>query len=142
MTKYKRTYFRINTPSYYNNKYGVGFGCQQEREDFDNHIVEMFLNDGWELKEKRSSNSCPEVIKDKQTLYLHPQHFSGAILEENISHIEKLLSSSTLFKFKKTDIYEDVFDLSDDEYIELLKSKQDEIEKDILEAFKTKRRNL
>ena len=52
------------------------------------------------------------------------------------------MSSSNIFKFEKTDIYEDVFDITDEEYINILKSKQNEIEQDILAVYKTKRKNL
>lgn len=142
MIKYKRVYFRINTPSYYKRKYGIGFENQEAKDYFNSHATELFLSDGWEVKEKRTSGGCSEVIKDKQELYLHPQSFSGVVSEENIKYIEQLLSDSSLFKFEKTDIFKEVFDLSDDEYISLLKSKQVEIEREILENYKTKRRNL
>lgn len=144
MSKYKEVYFRVNTPSYYKNKYGVGFENNEDREQFFNNVKEIFLNDGWEKKIKKyeSASSCPTVIKNKQELYLHPQEFTGIVLEENIKHIEKLISNSNLFEYKHVDIYEDVFDISDEEYTEILKSKQSEIEKDILEIFKTKRKNL
>lgn len=143
MKEYKRVYFRINTPSYYNqNSYGVGFKDQEAGELFDKFVTELFLNDGWEIKEKRYSGSCSTVTKDKQELYIHPQSFSGVILTENIQYIEQLISNKSLFKFERTDIYEDVFDLSDDEYLKILESKKMEIERDILERFKTKRRNL
>lgn len=144
MNKFKRVYFRINTPSYYKNKYGVGFENQEAGNLFQKIATELFINDSWEIKKERYSNSggCTTVIKDKQELYLHPQSFSGVVLEDNIKDIETLLSNNDLFKYERIDIYEDVFDLTDEEYIETLESKQDEIEKDILESFTTKRRNL
>ena len=108
MKKFKRAYFRINTPSYYKNKYGVGFENQESRDCFENYVTELFLNDGWELKDKGTSSGCAEVTKDKQELYLHPQSFSGVILEENIKHIEELLSNNDLFEFKRTDSFSPV----------------------------------
>jgi len=142
MKIYRNVYFRINAPSYYKSNYGVGFENQQERDNFYNHVTELFLNDGWILKEQRTSNSCPTVTKDKQELYLHPQSFSGVTLEENIKYIEGLLADNNLFEYRSTDIYEQVFDLTDEEYINTLKTKQDEIKNDILEQFGTKRKNL
>lgn len=144
MKNYKRVYFRISTPSYYKNKYGVGFENQEAGELFQNTATEIFLKDGWKIKETRwkSTGSCNRMIKDNQELYLHPQSFSGVVAEDNIEYIENLLNNNNLFKHRNTDIYGDVFDLPDDEYIKVLESKQEEIEKDILEAFKTKRRNL
>ena len=144
MTKFKKVYFRINTPSYYKNKHGVGFENQESGDQFKEQITKLFLNDGWKIEDKKysTSNSCNTVIKDKQSLYLHPQSLSGVILEKNILYIENLLSNSDLFKFERVDIYEDIYDLSDNDYLELLKSNQSEIEKEILEAYKTKRKNL
>ena len=143
MTKYKKVYFRIRTPMYYNPKHGVGFITPGDADLFHKSITELFLNDGWKIKKERiNSGYCNTIIKDKQELYLHPQSVSGVVVEENIPYIEQLLSSSNIFKFEKTDIYEDVFDITDEEYINILKSKQNEIEQDILAVYKTKRKNL
>jgi len=142
MSNYKKVYFRIRTPMYYNPEYGLGFSTPEDAMLFDKTIAELFLNDGWTVKEKKFKDSCNRVVKKKQELYLHPQSVSGVVLEENIPHIEQLLSNSSIFEFKKTDIYEDVFDITDEEYMNILKSKQAEIEKDILIVYKTKRRNL
>ena len=143
MTNYKNVYFRIHTPMYYNPKYGVGFTTPGDADLFHKSITELFLNDGWKIKKERINISCCNTItKDKQELYLHPQSVSGVVSEENIPHIEQLLSNSSIFKFEKTDIYEDVFDITDEEYINTLKSKQNEIEQDILAVYKTKRKNL
>lgn len=139
---YKRVYFRINTPSYYNSSYGVGFGNENDRDLFHQTITELFLSDGWSIKEKRFSGGCSTVQKDKQELYLHPQSISGVVSEVNILDIEDLLMSSNLFEFTKTDTYEDVYDITNDEYIEILESKKEDITNNILTAFKTKRRNL
>jgi hypothetical protein len=126
MTKFKHVYYRINTPSYYKNKYGIGFENQEESEKFKKIVTELFLSDGWEIVQKKyaSNGGCNEVTKDKQKLYLHPQSFSGVVLEENIEYIKNLLINNSMFKFEHTDVYEDVFDLSDNEYINILKSKQ------------------
>jgi hypothetical protein len=143
MTSYKRVYFRINTPSYYNNKYGVGFSTPEEGSLFQKIMTDLFLSAGWSIKvERNSSGHCNTIIKDKQELYLHPQSISGVILEENIPVIENLLSNNDLFTFRNTDIYEDVFDITDEEYLNILKSKRSEIEQDILSIYKTKRKNL
>jgi hypothetical protein len=142
MKVYKHAYFRINTPMYYKSKYGVGFEIEEDRILFYETAKKIFLNNGWVIKKEGYNGGCPTVTKDKQELYLHPQTFSGVIKEENISCIENLLSNSNIFKFQNTDIYEDVFDITDEEYINTLQSKIPEIEKDIMEAYKTKRSNL
>jgi len=143
MKTYKEVYFRIETPMYYNNN-GVGFKNQQDSESFHSKVLNIFLNDGWQLKEDKykSNGGCNKITKDKQELYLHPQSFSGIVLEENISYIEQLLSDSNIFELRKTDIYEEVFDITDKEYLNILESKRQEIKLDIMEVYKTKRSNL
>jgi hypothetical protein len=142
MNNYKHVYFRIDTPSYYKVKYGVGFEDQNDSEAFDRAATNIFLNAGWQIKKEKYNSGCTTVTKDKQELYLHPQNFSGVVKEENIPEVEALLSKSEMFRFEKTDIYEDIFDITDEEYINILESKETEITKDILEAYKTKRSNL
>ena len=139
---FKRVYFRINTPSYYKAKYGVGFENNQDRDIFHDTIKDLFLNDGWEFKKEKINGGCATVIKDKQELYLHPQEVTGVVITDNIPYIENLLNNNKVFKFEKTDIYEDVFDITDEEYLNLLESKKQDIEQDIRELFKTKRSNL
>lgn len=143
MNNYKRVYFRINTPSYYKSSYGVGFENQEESNNFDRVAINIFLKDKWKIKEKRNNGSCTTIVKDKQELYLHPQSFSGIVLEQNIPNIEQLLKKENdMFKFECTDIYDDIFDISDEEYINILESKKQEIENCIINIFKTKRKNL
>jgi len=141
MSIFKRVYFNINTPSYYNSKYGVGWNTPEDGELFKKSITDLFLNNGWEIKKERFNSGCNTVTKDKQELYLHPQQVSGIVIEENIPIIENLLNND-LFTFRNTDIYEEVFDITDDEYMSILQSKRVEIEQDILTIYKTKRKNL
>ena len=114
MKTYKNVYFRINTPSYYNPN-GVGFKNPEDSNKFHTETLNIFLNDNWTVKESKykSCGGCVRVTKDKQELYLHPQSFSGVVLEDNIIYIEQLLSNNDLFKFERTDIYDDVFDITD-----------------------------
>ncbi len=141
MSNYHNVYFRINTPSYYG-EHGVGFQTDEQKQEFYKEVTELFLNNGWLLKPREYSNSCPIVINGKQELYLHPQSFSGIVFDDNIPTIEQVLSQSKLFHYHKIDIYEEVFDMSDSEYIEYLESRSQEIINTILEVYKTKRRNL
>lgn len=137
---YKRVYFRINTPSY-RTANGIGFQ-DQDGKKFDDEAVNIFVNDGWDIKKRRYNGRCSTVTKDKQELYLHPDNFSGVVIEENISHIEQVIKDGNLFTLRWTDIYDDVFDMTDEEYLKLLQSKKAEIKLDLLEKFQTKRSNL
>lgn len=144
MTTYKQVYFRINTPSYYH-KGGVGFPTPEDSAKFQRSTLDIFLAAGWQVEGKEvkpGSGRCNEVCKDKQKLYLHPQQISGIVDESQIKDIENILKGSDVFTLAKTDVYEEVFDLSDEEYLGVLESKREEIKKDLLVAFQTKRRNL
>ena len=58
MKTYKNVYFRINTPSYYNkDQYGVGFSNSLDKDTFHNKAVEVFINDGWQLKDEKYKSS-------------------------------------------------------------------------------------
>lgn len=144
MITYKEVYFNIQTPSYYNNKYGVGWEEREHGELFKEEIKELFLNDGWTVKEEKykSSGGCDTMIKDKQELYLHPQQVSGVVFENNILYIENLLTDNNLFTMRFTKTYEEIFDITDDEYIKILEEKREQIENDFFEVFTTKRSNL
>ena len=83
---YHHVYFRIDTKLYaYVNGY-MSFTSEENATLFYNIATALFINDGWELKEARSSNSCPTVTKGKQSLYLHPQSFSGIVATDNIEN--------------------------------------------------------
>lgn len=120
----------------------MSFISEESATLFYNTATILFINDGWELKEARSSSSCPTVSKGKQSLYLHPQSFSGIVATDNIETIEQLLSQAETFKHYNTDIYEQIYNLSDEEYQTYFESKAEEIKQDILSALTTKRKNL
>ena len=69
-------------------------------------------------------------------------NFSGVILEESIPELEALMSGAHSFQCYATDRYEEYLDMSDDEYLELLESKREEIVSSLLDMCRTKRRNL
>jgi hypothetical protein len=140
---YRKVHFRLNTPSYYKASYGVGFGSDEDKNIFFDSITAAFINDGWKVIEAAArSGVCPRVQKDKQELYLHPQDASGVVNEENINNIAYLLSSVNGIKCDAIDQYDYVFDITEDEYLNILENKKIEIENDILTANKTKRKNL
>lgn len=141
--KYKNVYFRISCPLYRGN-WGIGFQSQEDKELFYKTVKDLFLNDGWEIKNKKylSSSGCPRVIKNKQELYLHPDMFNGVVVEDNIQYIEQLIKTCGLLSYRCADVYEEVFDITDEEYLKILESKQTQIKQDILTIYKTKRSNL
>jgi len=75
-------------------------------------------------------------------LYLHPQNFSGEVLKNEIKTVAEALLNRTSFKLRWVDLYETVYDMTDGEYEELLKTKETDIRDVILMHCKTKRRDL
>lgn len=130
---YRNVYFRLNS----------GYMTEHENtKAFFEDITKQFVSAGWEVEKEKYSCSCPTVRKDKNRLYLHPQSASGEVTEEIIPEVENILGKGTAFKYYKTDIYEVLYDMTDDEYRSVLDSKKETIKSDLLEAFTTKRKNL
>jgi hypothetical protein len=134
---YRNVHFRLDSG------YEWGKGLDKElSEKFHDEINTLFKEAGWEIKNPKFFSSCPEAVKEKNRLYLHPMDASGEVQEDLIPEVEKILSKGTTFKFRNTDVYETLLDMSDDEYQQYLESKRSYIEADILALFKTKRKNL
>lgn len=135
--EYANIYFRIDALYYQHSK---NYSYTQEEEDvFYNEVYGIFKDLGWDVTEQKG---CDYIYKGKQKLYLHPQDFSGEVLKDEILLIHEALQNGKTFNSRWTDVYEDLFDITKEEYLKMLESKQTEIEKDILEIYKTKRKNL
>jgi hypothetical protein len=72
---------------------------------------------------------------------LHPQDFSGEVLKNNIKQIAEALENNVTFKLRWVDLYETVYDITDEEYEEYLKTKDEEIKITLSEKCKTARTN-
>lgn len=139
---YKNVYFRLSR-----NGYDGRSGWQDETfaKRFNDEIIGLFRKDGWahtNAAKRAKYGGCPEIQKGLQELYIHPQAASGIVIAEDIPRIEAMLAGAQTFCHHHTDIYEDYVLMQDDEYLRHLESQRDVIVKDILERFKTKRRNL
>jgi len=128
------------------NRYdGRGWTDEASSKRFEDEIVGLFQSDGWEwinADECKKYGGCPEVKKGCQELYLHPMSASGIVIAEDVPRIERLLGGAITFRHYHTDIYEDYVLMTDEEYLRLLEGRRDEIVKDVLEKFQTKRKNL
>ncbi len=131
---YKKSYFYIES--------GYMMTSDEQYEKFFDEIVNLFATKGWEIKRPRSMGVCPEVKKDKTELYIHPTSVSGNIDIELKEEIESILKCGTTFSYVRNKDYGEVFDWSDEEYLNYLAENKDAIKTDILESFKTKRSNL
>ena len=135
--KYKDIHFRIDSGY----QFGRGFD-ETKSAAFNEEITKLFIDAGWSVKQPTSRGTCATVNKEKNRLYLHPTDVSGELETTLIPEVENILSNATTFSHYKTDVYQELADMSDEEYREHLDSKRENIEQDLIEMFKTKRRNL
>lgn len=134
---YIDTYFRIESG------YEWGRGMSKERtEAFFSEIKKLFSQNGFTIEE-RKHGGCPDVVLDKTRLYCHPQELSGPVKKELIERIEKILTQGTTFQYLRTDTYDEILDLTEEEELAYYHETHDMTIEDILrEWFRTKRRNL
>ena len=126
---YANVYFRIDT---------IGFDTYK----------------GWFTEEKDNSlfhDEASEIIKsfgivessgygqNNEYLYAHPNDISGIVEKSKIKAIAEAINNSKSMKIRWVDIYEEYAIISDDDYMEILNSKREEMAKYIVEKCFTKR---
>lgn len=134
---YHHVYFRLDAGY----KWGEGMDPVKTEKFFDD-IVKLFVDDGWAVKEARYSSSCPTVEYGKSSLYLHPMDASGAIEDNLVNHISELLTKGKTFSLNSVDVYEEIFDVSDNDYYDYLDTNSFEIMDELKKEFTTTRKNL
>lgn len=134
--EYVNVYFRMETKGY---GYPSFSFTEEDRKAFDSEIIEVFTSLGWKCEEKACGGSCATWYKGKQHLYLHPQDFSGEVLKNEVKHIAEALEKRNTFYLRWVDLYETVYDMTDEEYEIALSQKDEEIKNAILEKCKTTR---
>jgi len=128
--KYLDIHFKIEAG------YVWGRGMAANRiADFDAEVVALFVGAGWQIKESEFAACSPEVVLGKNRLYLHPMEISGELDAELVPVVEALLKQGKTFKLVEVRKIGELVDLSDEDYLELLKGKRSEIEAALLAAF-------
>ena len=138
--EYAHVYFRINCPLYMRGKYVCSFDCETDHLAFDRDIEKVFTNLGWKVEKLPNGGACMEIGKGKQGLYLHPQHFSGVVLKNEIKEIAEACRTNETFSLEWVDLYETAYDVSDEEFSAMLLQRKEEIRQTILEGAKTTRK--
>lgn len=133
---YVNAHFRIRTPSY--DPYRLW--KDEDIDAFDAECNALFDRLGWTMTEPRRSGSCATVRKDKSNLYLHPQDFSGEVLKSEVVAVAEALSNAETFSLITVDLYETVYDMTDEAYFAYLDSQEERIRAEILKAAVTTRR--
>ena len=135
--EYRNVYFRIDSQY----KYDTAWPDDNAKAAFREETRRLFQNAGWALQ-PGSHGGRDIVTLEQQDLYLHPMNCSGVVAVESVPKIEAMLAQAKTFRCRGVDLYEAYLDLSDEDYWTLLESKKDEITAAILDAYRTKRRNL
>lgn len=139
--EYIKVYFRIETPSYYKANFGVGFATDTDRENYGKEIAELFKRMDW-MDDTTVFFGTGFIVKGKARLYLHPQDVSGIVLKKDVKAIAEALKDNKYFTIRWVDLYEDVYDMTDERYTAYLETQKDKIKGLLLTTCKTKRRNL
>ena len=137
--EYINVYFRMRTKGFVGS---VGhFESDEAKTSFTEEKLKVFQSIGWKNQNIDHNGICMTVVCGKQSLYLHPQVFSGNVLKNEVKRIAEALENNQTFKCEWVDLYKTVLDISDEEYNEYLETKREDTKKAVFKAAKTKRRN-
>ena len=135
-TSYHNVYFRLNAG------YKWGEGMERDKtEKFFDEITKLFLDDGWTVKEGRYSGSCPTVQNRNSYLYLHPMEATGPVEDSLREKVMTILHKGNTFTLRDIDVYEEVFDVSNNDYYDYLDANAFEIMDNLKLGFTTKRKD-
>lgn len=135
--EYADVHLRINARDY---QYPFNNFTLDKKEQFYSEVYGVFKSLGWKI-DTSDHIGCMEIQKGKQSLYLHPQDFSGEVLKREVKQIAEALEQHEIFKLDWVDIYKTVYDISDDEYNSYLDTRREDIKKLLFERCQTNRTN-
>lgn len=137
-TECTNVYFRIDAKKY---QYPSFSFTEEDNIAFYNEVKSALMPLGWNMKDDSERWYCGYAVKGNQTLYLHPQNFSGEILKNEVKQIAESLEKHDTFSIRWVDLYDTVYDITDDEYEKYLCTKDDEIRSRLFQNCSTKRVN-
>ena len=140
--EYVKVYFRINCPLYMRGKFSLSFDSTEDHLIFDRDVEEVFTKLGWKIDKLPNGGCCMEISKGLQSLYLHPQGFSGNLIKNEVKRTAEALRFNKTFNLEWVDLYETKYDISDEECWERLLQKKDKIRELILTAARTSQRKF
>lgn len=135
--EYARVYFRIDCPAF-DGQHGYFFDMK-DREPFHAEAASVLAAFGIE----ENCGYCrPDEMPAIEHLYAHPQSISGVVAKNKIVPIAEAINSCKMFSCYAVDVYEDIAPISNEEFLDMLPDRKEEIIADLLAAFVTKRKNL
>lgn len=135
--EYVNVHFRIDTKGY---DYPSFCFSKEAKNAFDTELVRVFTALGWKCEKETNNGSCAVWTNGKSHLYLHPQDFSGEVLKNEVKQIAEALEKNNSFYLKWVDLYETVYDISDNDYERYLDGKKEEIRKELFKKSATSRK--
>lgn len=134
--EYIKVYFRVEAQGY--NCAGAYWEQEEQREAFFAEMRGILSRFGV----PEGTGHRTENLPGMEHLYIHPQSVSGVMAKNRIKDIAEALDACETAAIRWVDLYEEISTMTDEEFRATLVDRTEEIEKDLLEAFKTKRRNL
>ena len=133
---YVKTYFRIEAGYVWNQ------GMDKEAGNkFKEEITKILSGIGFNAKPCRIGG-CIEGFRGAENIYCHPMNLSGYVRKDAMEEIKIAISGAKTFRLRYIDTYEEALNYTPDELLKELQNRRPDIEKAILERFKTKRKNL
>lgn len=141
-------YYRINVAAYTKNLYIYTAEANEESknatEAFYKECIAMLEGEGWHLWRAYGNGAAPEMRKDNQSLYCHPQSISGNVKSEDVEKIADKIKHLQSCTWEGIDVYGNtIVTTSVEDTLQLYHENYDATIQDILrEMFSTKRKNL
>ncbi len=135
---YVRSYFRVESG------YVWGEGMPKEKVwTFYFEVVRILDAIGFKSWKKSGSGCCFEGFRGGcENLYCHPQDLVGWVRKDKLEEIADALRKGSTFKLYHVDTYEEAYNYTVEELKEALPERKEALEAQMLERFRTPRRNL
>lgn len=112
------------------------------RARFFDEVASSLTRVGFSMTRPDSGHSAPTADRGAESLYLHPQHFSGWLVEAGVPDLATQLNHATKFELRAIDGYERAYNYTADEINKALAACRDSVRDRVLLCFRTPRRNL
>lgn len=125
MSNYYRFYLALDTAY----KWSRGM-TREEQTAFEKDVYPKIEAAGYILERPKDEYSCPRIKKDGDTrmdLYLHPMEITGLATEEQMNDIRSILKRCTTIKATELKSSDQIEDLDEKDYLEILENNRDEI---------------
>ena len=133
---YINVHFRIDANGF---DYNGHFNNAIEQAAF-NQEVKAILNRFGIMED--CGYSAERAGKMKEWLYIHPQDISGVVRKQAVKAIADALESCKTCSLRWVDVYEEVFDMTEEAFIQRLEEQKQAIKADLMRLYETKRSNL